>query len=135
MRISDWSSDVCSSDLRHIDRAESQFRRVLFRSAREDVLFVPFRRVRRDRVGGEAARHFLNGRLIVGQPELHDVSQDKAGVKPSPNPCPFSPIFAVYQIFCITEPKSSSSEGSSFGFANGLETQVSDRKSTRLTSS
>src|SRR3546814_9253423 len=62
MRISDWSSDVCSSDLL---------------------------------------------------------------VKPSPNPCPFSPIFAVYQIFCITEPKSSSSEGSSFGFANGLETQVS----------
>src|SRR3546814_20340083 len=62
MRISDWSSDVCSSDLL---------------------------------------------------------------VKPSPNPCPFSPIFAVYQIFCITEPKSSSSAGSSFGFATGLETQVS----------
>src|SRR3546814_12076220 len=115
MRISDWSSDVCSSDLR----------RRLHRRAREDVLFVPFRRVRRDRVGGEAARHFLNGRLIVGQPELHDVSQDKAGVKPSPNPCPFSPIFSVYQIFCITEPKSSSSEGSSFGFATGLETPVS----------
>src|SRR3546814_7807213 len=62
MRISDWSSDVCSSDLL---------------------------------------------------------------VKPSPDPCPFSPILSVYQSFCITEPKSSSSEGSSFGFANGLETQVS----------
>src|SRR3546814_10763698 len=86
----------------------------------------------RDRVGGEAARHFLNCRLIVGQPELHDVSQDKAGVKPSPNPCPFSPIFAVYQIFCITEPKSSSSEGSSFGFANGLETQVSLIRSRKV---
>src|SRR3546814_3927336 len=48
MRISDWSSDVCSSDL----------------------LFIPFGGVRRDRIGGELARHLLNGALVVGQLEL-----------------------------------------------------------------
>src|SRR3546814_20935414 len=49
MRISDWSSDVCSSDL----------------VAREDVFFIPLRRLGRNGVCGELARHILYGALIV----------------------------------------------------------------------
>src|SRR3546814_5214970 len=58
MRISDWSSDVCSSDLRlpHIDGIM--------------MFLVPFRREGRDAIGGELARHVLNGELVVGELEL-----------------------------------------------------------------
>ncbi len=53
-----------------VDRAEAEFGRLADRVAREDVLLVPLGRVRRDRVGGELARHLLNLELVVGKLEL-----------------------------------------------------------------
>src|SRR3546814_2288621 len=133
MRISDWSSDVCSSDLhlfhrdqgrqifvldclgaepidhpgghimdgnertgggtaighrlhddrgfesakpyaagffRHIDAAETKLRRRANGVAREDVFFIPFRRMGRNGVCGELARHILYGALIVRKVKL-----------------------------------------------------------------
>src|SRR5688500_10874315 len=56
--------------LGNVDRAEAQLRRGTDRVAREDVLLVPLRGMRRDRVGGELLRHLLDLALLVGQVEL-----------------------------------------------------------------
>ena len=56
-----------------VDAAETQFCRRADRVAGEDVFFVPLGGVRGDRVGGEAAREFLDFALVVGEVELgHD---------------------------------------------------------------
>ena len=53
-----------------VDRAEAELGRLADRVAREDVLLVPLGGVRRDRVGGELARHLLDLELVVGEVEL-----------------------------------------------------------------
>src|SRR5204863_456459 len=53
-----------------VDRSKAQLRRGADRLAREDVLLVPFGRVRGDRIGGEFPRHLLDGKLVVGEFEL-----------------------------------------------------------------
>ena len=56
--------------LADIDRAEAELGGLADRVAREDMLLVPFGGERRDRVGGEFLRHFLDLALVVGQVEL-----------------------------------------------------------------
>src|SRR3546814_2707098 len=56
--------------LADIDSGEAQLGGRLDHIAREYLLFIPFGGVRRDRIGGELARHLLNGALVVGQLEL-----------------------------------------------------------------
>src|SRR3546814_12324483 len=70
MRISDWSSDVCSSDLGDVNRAEAEIARRLPHIDGIMMFFVPLRREGRDAVGGEFARHILDGELVVGKLEL-----------------------------------------------------------------
>src|SRR3954462_1092060 len=53
-----------------VDRAEAERRRLADRVAGEDMLLVPLRRVRGDRVGGEGPRHLLDLALLVGEVKL-----------------------------------------------------------------
>src|SRR3546814_20472140 len=79
MRISDWSSDVCSSDLGttdivlHIDAAETQCRGVAQFRNREVLLFVPLRRMRMQPLGGETPGHVANSPLVFRQLQIHGV--------------------------------------------------------------
>ena len=56
--------------LGHVNAAETELCCLLDRIARKDMLFIPFRRERRDRIGGKFLRHFLNGKLVFGQGKL-----------------------------------------------------------------
>ena len=55
---------------RHVDRPEAELGRLADRVAWEDMLLVPLGGERRDRVGGELARHLLDLELVVGEVEL-----------------------------------------------------------------
>src|SRR3546814_4552066 len=70
MRISDWSSDVCSSDLRRIADPD-----LAVRVQPDDPLARPFEpaRDRHRRVGGNAARHHqlrVPYRVVKAMPRL-----------------------------------------------------------------
>ena len=54
----------------HIDRAKAEFRAALDRVAREDVFFVPFRRMGRDLVGGEPLGDLADRKLVFGELKL-----------------------------------------------------------------
>ena len=56
--------------LRDVDGAEAQLGGLADGVAGEDVLLVPLGGKRRDRVGGELGRHFLDLELVVGEVEL-----------------------------------------------------------------
>ena len=57
--------------LAHIDRAKAEFGGRLDGIDGENMLLVPLAGERRDAIGGETPRHFLDGTLVVGQVELH----------------------------------------------------------------
>jgi hypothetical protein len=56
--------------LRHVDRGKAEFRRRTDRVAREDVVLVPLRGMRRDAIGSEPPRQILDLALVVGKVEL-----------------------------------------------------------------
>src|SRR3546814_4167478 len=56
--------------LRHIDATETKLRCRANGVAREDVFFIPLRRLGRNGVCGELARHILYGALIVRKVKL-----------------------------------------------------------------
>ena len=59
--------------LGYIDRAEAERARRLPHIHRIMVFFIPLRRMRRDGIGGELARHVLDRALVVGEVELGHV--------------------------------------------------------------
>src|SRR5687768_10470647 len=112
------------------------------------MLFVPLGRVRRDRIGGELLRHFLDLALFVGEIELAHLKSapgvkgsrrriawakramrpragSTAAMEPHFNPPSGSAPDAAQASFAMTSPNNSSSEGRVLGVVSGLETQVS----------
>src|SRR3546814_374107 len=83
MRISDWSSDVCSSDLPRLPQARGRMRgRLLRRAGGRDQRQLP--REARHRRGGRAARR-TEVRLDAGMAHQHThVSEGYGPVGPAP---------------------------------------------------
>src|SRR3546814_8140005 len=68
MRISDWSSDVCSSDLQSLVTTEAMFMHDLY----EDQIERTWFRVHAMRIGGDSpdALAFTRGLRVLGNHEL-----------------------------------------------------------------
>src|SRR3546814_12738179 len=75
MRISDWSSDVCSSDLRAGQQHVQQIRRNRF------VLILPFRAPRQDSCERTLRRHRSAGASLYSEAPVDKVAKGFGGFR------------------------------------------------------
>src|SRR3546814_9005776 len=104
MRISDWSSDVCSSDLHQHVRQGQRPQRPLLVGTRDDVGGMPFRAADKEsQVTTKPAPVFhAHGKLLRGMLSPATVERDHLRVRSEEHTSELQSLMRIsYAVFCL----------------------------------